>query len=112
MTTTYKLIATFSFALLPILLWANVTGADPRLTSAPGDSSGACTQCHAGTKLNGGGGSVAILLPGDATYTPGVKLHDVLSVFLNGHGGIDHVVDDIGAPVSAANQVTNLVSFP
>src|SRR5438034_6301146 len=75
MTTTYKLIATFSFALLPILLWANVTGADPRLTSAPGDSSGACTQCHAGTKLNGGGGSVAILLPGDATYTPGVKLH-------------------------------------
>ncbi len=43
---------------------------------------------------------------------PGVKLHDILSVFLSNHGGIDHVVDDVGAAVSAANQVTNVVSFP
>ena len=42
----------------------------------------------------------------------GVKLHDILSVFLNGFGGIDHVVNAIGAPVSRANQVTNVVSFP
>jgi uncharacterized protein (TIGR03437 family) len=48
-----------------------VTGADPRLTGAPGD--GVCTQCHSGTALNRGGGSVQIKLPGDAIYTPGVK---------------------------------------
>jgi hypothetical protein len=48
----------------------------------------------------------------EAPRAPGVKLHDVLSVFLNGHGGIDHVVDDVGGPVIAANQVTNVVSFP
>jgi hypothetical protein len=48
----------------------------------------------------------------EAPPAPGVKLHDLLSVFLNGHGGIDHVVNDVGAAVSAANQVTNLVSFP
>src|SRR6266851_5353246 len=75
MTTTCKLIATFSFAVVPIVLWANVTGADPRLTGAPGDDSAACTQCHVGTQLNGGGGSLAIVLPGEATYTPGVKQH-------------------------------------
>jgi len=48
----------------------------------------------------------------EAPRRPGIALHDLLSVFLNGHGGIDHVVDDVGAPVSAANQVTNIVSFP
>jgi hypothetical protein len=57
------------FALLPMLLFADVTGADPRLTGAPGDDAAACTQCHTGTKLNGGGGSVKIVTPGDATYT-------------------------------------------
>jgi hypothetical protein len=48
----------------------------------------------------------------EAPRTPGVKLHDLLSVFLNAHGGIDHVIDDVGAPVSSSNQVTNIVSFP
>ena len=48
----------------------------------------------------------------EAPRTPGVKLHDLLSVFLNAHGGIDHVVDDVGAPVNAGNAVTNIVSFP
>jgi hypothetical protein len=43
---------------------------------------------------------------------PGVKLHDILTVFLNGNGGIDHVVNDTGAAVDATNQVTNLVSYP
>jgi hypothetical protein len=43
---------------------------------------------------------------------PGVKLHDILTVFLNGNGGIDHVVNDTGAAVNATNQVTNLVSYP
>jgi len=44
--------------------------------------------------------------------TPGVKLHDILTVFLNGSGGIDHVVNGTGAAVNATNQVTNLVSYP
>lgn len=48
----------------------------------------------------------------EAPVTPGVKLHDILSVFLNDFGGIDHVVNDTGAPVSSSNQVTNVVSFP
>ena len=51
-------------------LWANSAGADPRLTGAPGDSN--CTSCHSGI-VNSGSGSVKIVLPGDATYTPGVK---------------------------------------
>jgi hypothetical protein len=42
----------------------------------------------------------------------GVQLHDILTVFLNGSGGIDHVVNDTGAAVDSTNQVTNLVSFP
>ncbi len=48
----------------------------------------------------------------EAPHGRGIALHDLLSVFLNGHGGIDHVVDQVGAPVSSANQVTNIVSFP
>lgn len=59
------------FAALPLFVHADVTGADPRLTNAPGESN--CTACHSGTSVNGGSGWVKILLPGDATYTPGVK---------------------------------------
>jgi hypothetical protein len=44
--------------------------------------------------------------------TPGVALHDILTVFLNGNGGIDHVVNDVGAAVDSTNQVTNIVSYP
>jgi len=44
--------------------------------------------------------------------TAGVRLHDILTVFLNGLGGIDHVVNDTGAAVNAANQITNIVSYP
>jgi hypothetical protein len=44
--------------------------------------------------------------------TAGVQLHDILTVFLNGYGGIDHVVNDFGAAVNNTNQVTNVVSYP
>jgi hypothetical protein len=44
--------------------------------------------------------------------TSGVKLHDILTVFLNGNGGIDHVVNDTGAAVDASNQVVNIVNYP
>jgi hypothetical protein len=48
----------------------------------------------------------------EVPIAPGVKLHDILSVFLNANGGIDHVVNDTGAAVSSTNQVTNVVSYP
>ena len=60
-------------AAAPAALWASQSGADPRLTDAPGD--GNCTNCHKGTSMNASGGSVKIVLPGDAKYTPGVKQH-------------------------------------
>jgi len=44
--------------------------------------------------------------------TSGVVLHDILTVFLNGNGGIDHVVNDTGVAVDSTNQVTNIVSYP
>ena len=47
----------------------------------------------------------------EVPVTPGVKLHDLLTVQL-GAGTLDHVVNDTGAPVSSTNQVTNVVSYP
>jgi len=45
--------------------------------------------------------------------TPGVQLHDVLTRFLNASGGIDHVVNDTGAAVTAASPgPSDLVSYP
>jgi len=45
---------------------------------------------------------------------PDVKLHDLLTVFLSGSGGINSVVDGVGAPVTSATAGTpsNVVSFP
>jgi hypothetical protein len=48
----------------------------------------------------------------EVPVTAGVKLHDILTVWLNDDGGIDHVVNDTGAAVNSTNQVTNIVSFP
>jgi uncharacterized protein (TIGR03437 family) len=73
-TKLLTILASISSA-LPILLFADVTGADPRLTGAPGDGQSACTACHTGTALNGGGGSVKIIMPGGTNYTPGTKQH-------------------------------------
>ncbi|MDE9364030.1 adenylyl cyclase [Luteipulveratus sp. YIM 133132] len=46
--------------------------------------------------------------------TPGVRMHDLLTVFLNGSGGIDSVVNGVGAPVTQANsgQASQVVSYP
>jgi hypothetical protein len=45
--------------------------------------------------------------------TPGVQLHDVLTRFLNASGGIDHVVNDTGAAVTAASPgPSDVVSYP
>ena len=45
---------------------------------------------------------------------PGVRLHDLLTVFLNGAGGINSVVDGTGGPVNAGNSgsASDVVSFP
>ncbi|MFN2143600.1 MAG: adenylyl cyclase [Candidatus Promineifilaceae bacterium] len=48
----------------------------------------------------------------EVPVTPGVNLHSILTVFLNGNGGINHVVNDTGAAVNNTNQVTNIVSYP
>ena len=64
----------------PVFALADVNGADPRLTGAPGDNQQACTACHTGTALNGGPGSIKITAPGGSTYTPGVKQRLAVSV--------------------------------
>ena len=45
---------------------------------------------------------------------PGVRLHDLLTVFLNGSGGINSVVDGTGAPVNSGNagSASDVVTFP
>ncbi len=48
----------------------------------------------------------------EVPVVPGLQLHDILTVFLNGSGGIDHVVNDTGAAVNNTNQVSNVVSYP
>ncbi len=53
--------------------------------------------------------STAIQVP----VTTGVQLHDLLTVFLNGSGGIDHVVNNTGAPVfQGQGGPSNVVSYP
>lgn len=49
-----KLLSSYVFFGFAAGLGADVNGADPRLTGAPGDSQLACTQCHSGARLNGG----------------------------------------------------------
>jgi hypothetical protein len=52
----------------------------------------------------------AFEVPADA---PGVQLHDILTRFLSGSGGINSVVNGTGAPVTSANPgPTYIVSYP
>ena len=44
--------------------------------------------------------------------TPGVKLHDILSLSITNHGTIDHVVNDFGPPTDANTTPVNVVSYP
>jgi hypothetical protein len=49
----------------------------------------------------------------EVPVTPGVKLHDILTVSLGGVGTIDHVVNDTGAAAQGANTTpVNIVSYP
>lgn len=58
-------------AVIPMLLLAHALGPDPRHSGAPGDSTCAISECHIGTPLNGGGGSVVLSTSAGTTYTPG-----------------------------------------
>ena len=45
--------------------------------------------------------------------TPGVRLHDILTVSLGGVGTIDHVVNDTGAAAQGSSTIpVNIVSYP
>jgi uncharacterized protein (TIGR03437 family) len=68
----YQLLVLTAGTIAPFALWGHSYGPAPRVTGAPGDNARACVACHAGT-LNSGTGSVSIVLPGGAVYTPGVK---------------------------------------
>lgn len=62
----------FAGAACAAAAWAFPFGPPNGVTIAPGDRPGvSCTQCHVGSALNGGGGSVRLALPNGLTYTPG-----------------------------------------
>ncbi|MDH6115115.1 hypothetical protein P3T36_004034 [Kitasatospora sp. MAP12-15] len=44
--------------------------------------------------------------------TPGVSLHDMVTVSLGGVGTITHIVNGAGGPANSANSVADLVSYP
>jgi hypothetical protein len=46
--------------------------------------------------------------------TPGVQMHNLLTINLSGPGTIDHVINDTGGPVSSANKdvASQVVSYP
>src|SRR5512140_3494574 len=74
MRTLTKLVVAVSLASATLSsLFAHSYGPAPRVTAAPGDNLAACTQCHTGTSLNSGGGSVSIQLLSGPVYIPGVK---------------------------------------
>lgn len=57
-------------AIVPVLIYANSQGADPRFSGAPGDD-GTCAACHTGTALNAGGGNVVLTSSAGTQYQPG-----------------------------------------
>ncbi len=48
----------------------------------------------------------------EVPVTPGVKLHDILSLSITNHGTIDHVVNDVGAATPPDTTPVNIVSYP
>ena len=63
--------------MVPMLLWAHKSGADPGHTAAPGEDPLACSTagCHTGLPkggpLNSYGGSVSATFSNGSFYTPG-----------------------------------------
>jgi hypothetical protein len=48
----------------------------------------------------------------EVPVTPGVRLHDILTLSITNHGTIDHVVNDVGAATDANTTPVNIVSYP
>jgi hypothetical protein len=48
----------------------------------------------------------------EVPVTPGVKLHDILSLSITNHGTIDHVVNDYGDPTSPNTTTSTVVEYP
>jgi uncharacterized protein (TIGR03437 family) len=69
MRKSTKITTALLCGLVPAILYSYASGPDPRYTGAPGDAT--CTQCHTGTALNGGGGSVQLTSSAGVNYTPG-----------------------------------------
>ncbi|MDT5039550.1 MAG: hypothetical protein QOE51_535, partial [Actinoplanes sp.] len=42
----------------------------------------------------------------------GVVLHDLVTVFLNGSGGIEHTINDQGTPLIGAYGTSTVVRYP
>ena len=64
---------------IPMLLWAHSAGPVSGKAGVPGETNCNQAQCHVGTAVNGGGGSVKITVPG-GFYTPGVKEHLIVTI--------------------------------
>jgi hypothetical protein len=79
---------------------------NPRVTSFQGYGMGSYCFFELGIPIEA---STAFQVPD----TPGIQMHDLLTRFLNGSGGIQHVVNDTGAAVNSANPgPTDVVSYP
>lgn len=56
------------------------SGPPPWYSGVPGDNPDSCTSCHRGLSVNGGQGSVKILLTDGNSYMPGVTEHTSVQV--------------------------------
>jgi hypothetical protein len=48
----------------------------------------------------------------EVPVTPGVKLHDILSLSITNRGTIDHVVNDVGAPTPPDTSPVDIAEYP
>jgi hypothetical protein len=48
----------------------------------------------------------------EVSQTPGVQFHDMVTVFLNGSGGIERTINDAGTPVVGSYGTSTIVSYP
>ncbi len=65
---------------IPFLLWAHSAGPPSGKAGVPGETNCNQAQCHVGTAVNGGGGSVKVAFAGGSTYAAGVKQHLVVTI--------------------------------
>lgn len=70
--------AVFALLCAGLPLRADINGADPRLSGAPGDQT--CTSCHGGGRANVGSGGVQIAFASGSTYVPGEKQRVTVTV--------------------------------